>query len=88
MLTKESKKEIVNKWGKNLRDTGKTEVQIALISANLENLSRHFKSSPKDKYSQRGLLKLIGRRRRLLNYVKTHDAQGYKKLVDELGLRK
>lgn len=88
MLTKEKKKEIVAKWGKTQRDTGKNEVQVALISANMENLSRHFKSFPKDKYSQRGLLKLIGQRRRLLNYIKAHDMQAYKKLVDELGLRK
>ena len=69
-------------------DTGSPEVQIALLSARIQYLTEHFKTHKKDHHSRRGLLKLVGKRRSLLNYLKNKDIDRYKKVIDELGLRK
>lgn len=85
MLTKEQKSEIVSKFGGK---TGSPEVQVALMTARINYLQEHFSSHKLDHHSKRGLMKLIGRRRRMLRYINTVDADRYKKLITELGLRK
>jgi small subunit ribosomal protein S15 len=87
-LTKEAKLEIVGKHGKNGADTGSPQVQIALMTARINELTEHLRTHPKDHYSRRGLLKLVGRRRRLLNYLQKRDLEGYRSLIQELGLRR
>jgi small subunit ribosomal protein S15 len=87
-LTKEVKLEIVGKHGKNGSDTGSPQVQIALMTARINELTEHLRTHPKDHYSRRGLLKLVGRRRRLLNYLQKRDLEGYRNLIQELGLRR
>jgi small subunit ribosomal protein S15 len=87
-LTKEAKLEIVGKHGKNGSDTGSPQVQIALMTARINELTEHLRTHPKDHYSRRGLLKLVGRRRRLLNYLQKRDLEGYRNLIQELGLRR
>ncbi|MCQ2398811.1 MAG: 30S ribosomal protein S15 [Sphaerochaetaceae bacterium] len=88
MVSKEQKQEIVAKFGGNEKNTGATEVQIALLTARINDLQNHFKANPKDHASNRGLLKLVGQRRRLLKYVKDNDIEKYRSLIAELGLRK
>jgi len=80
--------EIVSQYRRHASDTGSPEVQVALLSARIEHLTEHFKSHVKDHHSRRGLLKLVGQRRRLLDYLRRHDFQGYKALIERLGLRK
>lgn len=80
--------EIVGKYQKKQGDTGSTEVQIALLTARLNHLAEHFKTNTKDNHSRRGLLKIVGQRRRLLRYLQGQDSAGYKKLIGELGIRK
>ena len=87
-LTKEAKQEIVGKHGSNEQDTGSAEVQIALLTARINELTEHLRTHPKDHYSRRGLLKLVGRRRRFLNYLQRKDLEGYRALIKELGLRR
>jgi len=87
-LTKESAASIVTKFGKNEKDTGATEVQIALITERINQLTGHCKQFKKDKSGQRGLLILVGKRRRLLKYIQRTNLDGYRKLIKELGLRK
>ena len=87
-LTKEVKQEIVKEHGVNEKDTGKTEVQVALLTKRIEELTEHFKTHSKDHNSRRGLLKLVGQRRRLLNYLSHNDLQRYRDLIAKLGLRK
>jgi small subunit ribosomal protein S15 len=87
-LTKEVKQEIVSKHGASASDTGSTEVQVALLTQRINDLTEHLRSHPKDHYSRRGLLKLVGRRRRFLNYLQKHDLEGYRALIKELGLRR
>ena len=87
-LTKEAKQEIVRKHGSNKTDTGSTEVQVALLTRRINQLTEHLRTHPKDHYSRRGLLKLVGRRRRFLNYLQKHDLEGYRALIKELGLRR
>jgi small subunit ribosomal protein S15 len=87
-LTKEAKHEIVRKHGTNDSDTGSTKVQIALLTQRINDLTEHLRTHPKDHYSRRGLLKLVGRRRRFLNYLQKHDLEGYRALIKELGLRR
>jgi len=86
-LDKEQKKEIIRKFGKNENDTGSPAVQIALLTARIKYLTEHFKEHPKDFHSRRGLLKLVGRRRKLLKYLRNYDFEQYKKVVTELGLK-
>ncbi|HOV13441.1 MAG TPA: 30S ribosomal protein S15 [Spirochaetota bacterium] len=88
MITQEKKKELISKFGKSQNDTGSTEVQIALLTERIKYLTDHFKSHKKDFNSRRGLLILVGRRRRFLDYLKTTNLESYKKIIEELGIRK
>jgi small subunit ribosomal protein S15 len=88
MLTKEDKASIVKKYGKSENDTGATEVQVALLTERINYLTGHLKMHKGDHHSRRGLLMLVGQRRRLLNYLSTSDLDGYRKLIKQLGLRK
>jgi small subunit ribosomal protein S15 len=87
-LTKEAKQEIVREHGSSDADTGSTKVQVALLTKRVNQLTEHLRTHPKDHYSRRGLLKLVGRRRRFLNYLQKHDLEGYRALIKELGLRR
>jgi small subunit ribosomal protein S15 len=87
-LTKEAKQEVVAGHGKSDADTGSSQVQIALLSRRIEELTDHLRTHGKDHHSRRGLLKLVGRRRRLLNYLQRRDLEGYRSLIKELGLRR
>jgi small subunit ribosomal protein S15 len=87
MLNTEKKKEIIEKFQQKEGDTGSPEVQIALLTARIVELTEHFKIHKKDHHSRRGLLKLVGQRRGLLNYLKKSDFNRYRKIVNELGLR-
>jgi small subunit ribosomal protein S15 len=87
-LTKEAKQEIVQKHGSSTTDTGSTQVQVALLTTRINQLTEHLRTHPKDHYSRRGLLKLVGRRRRFLNYLQKQDLEGYRALIKELGLRR
>ncbi|MGD8228810.1 MAG: 30S ribosomal protein S15 [Desulfobacteraceae bacterium] len=88
VLTPEVKKEIVDQFKLHQKDTGSPEVQIALLSKRITYLTDHFKIHKKDHHSRRGLLKLVGQRRRLLNYLKKTDVKRYKSIIKELGIRK
>ena len=88
MVTKETKQELITKFGGDEKNTGSTEVQIALLTARINVLQRHFKENPKDHASNRGLLKMVGQRRRLLKYLRNTDIEKYRALIAELGLRK
>ena len=88
MLSLEKRKSLIENYRLHEKDTGSPEVQIALLSARIEYLTEHFKAHKHDHHSRRGLLKLVGQRRRLLNYVKNNDVERYRKLVKSLGLRK
>lgn len=87
MLTIEQKKEIITKFQQHEGDTGSPEVQIALLTARIEYLTEHFKTHKKDHHSRRGLLKMVGQRRGLLNYLKNMDFNRYRNIVNQLGLR-
>jgi small subunit ribosomal protein S15 len=87
-LTKEAKQEIVQKFGKAGGDTGSSQVQIALMSRRISELTEHLRTHKHDHHSRRGLLKLVGRRRRLLDYLQRTDLEGYRALIKELGLRR
>ncbi|GAB6173824.1 30S ribosomal protein S15 [Paradesulfitobacterium aromaticivorans] len=87
MLTLEQKKEIMTKFQQHEGDTGSPEVQIALLTARISYLTEHFKTHKKDHHSRRGLLKMVGQRRALLNYLKQIDFNRYRKIVNDLGLR-
>jgi small subunit ribosomal protein S15 len=87
-LTKEAKLEIIQKHGRSDADTGSPEVQIAMLTRRINDLTEHLRTHPKDHYSRRGLLKLVGRRRRFLNYLQKQDLEGYRALIKELGLRR
>jgi small subunit ribosomal protein S15 len=87
-LVKDDKKKIIDDFKAHSRDTGSAEVQIALLTERINTLGAHFKSHKKDFHSRRGLLAMVGRRRRLLNYIKKKDAKKYEQLLDKLGLRK
>ena len=88
MLSKEVKAEIVSKYGKNSKDTGSIQVQIAILTAEINQLNEHFTTNIHDFSSQRGLMRKIGHRRSLLAYLKKEDLQAYEELVQSLGLRK
>lgn len=87
-LTTEEKKELFAKHGKNEKDTGSTEGQIALMTKRIQHISDHLKKNPKDFNSERTLVKTVGRRRNLLNYLMSKDIMRYRAIVKELGLRK
>ena len=88
VLTTETKKEIIEKFKLHENDTGSSEVQIALLSNRIAYLTEHFQSHKKDHHSRRGLLKLVGQRRKLLNYLKKNDANKYQQIIKDLGIRK
>jgi small subunit ribosomal protein S15 len=87
-LTQERKQELVEKFGDSAADTGKTEVQVALLTERINQLTEHLRTHRKDHHSRRGLLMLVGQRRRLLNYLQRDDLERYRSLVRELGLRR
>jgi small subunit ribosomal protein S15 len=88
VLDVEIRKGIIGSYQLHEKDTGSPEVQIALLSARIEYLTEHFKTHKKDHHSRRGLLKLVGQRRRLLDYVKNKDVERYRTVIQRLGLRK
>lgn len=87
-ITKERKQEIVEKYGGSEENTGSTEAQIAILTARINDLTDHLKEHSQDHSSRRGLLKMVGKRRRLLNYLKDNDIETYRSLISDLGIRK
>ena len=87
-MVQEKKTELVTKYRRHDQDTGSPEVQVALLSERITYLTEHFKTHKKDHHSRRGLLMIVGQRRRLLDYLKTVDLTRYKSLIDQLGIRK
>jgi small subunit ribosomal protein S15 len=87
-LTAEDKREIATQFGENEQDTGKTEVQVAMLTRRINGLTEHLRAHKHDHHSRRGLLMLVGRRRRFLNYLQRSDVDRYRALLRELGLRK
>ena len=83
-----TKKELIKKFAKKENDTGSPEVQVAILTTRITNLSEHFKTHKKDNHSRRGLLKLVSQRRKILDYVKSKDESRYKTLIEELGIRR
>jgi small subunit ribosomal protein S15 len=87
-VTAERKTELIGEYATKTGDTGSPEVQVAILSERIKNLTEHFKGHVKDHHSRRGLLKMVSQRRRLLDYLKRTDEQRYEKLIDRLGLRR
>lgn len=87
-LSKEKKEEIISTYGQGDNDTGSPEVQVALLSANIEALQPHFKSNHKDHHSRRGLIRMVNQRRKMLDYLKRKDLNRYRELITALGLRR
>jgi small subunit ribosomal protein S15 len=87
-LTQERKQELIEKFGDSPTDTGKTEVQVAMLTERINQLTDHLRTHRKDHHSRRGLLMLVGRRRRFLNYLQSQDLERYRSLIRELGLRR
>ncbi len=88
MISKEKKTAIMKEYARTEGDTGSPEVQIAVLSARIQELTEHLKAHPKDNHSRRGMFKMVGQRRGLLNYLKDKDIERYRALIDKLGLRK
>ena len=88
MISKEKKTAIINEYARTPGDTGSPEVQIAVLTARIQELTEHLKNNPKDHHSRRGLLKMVGQRRGLLAYLKDKDIDRYRTLIERLGLRK
>ena len=88
MIAKEKKQAIIAEYGRTPNDTGSPEVQIAVLTARIQELTEHLKENPKDHHSRRGMLKMIGHRRGLLSYLKKIDIERYRSLIERLGLRK
>ena len=88
MIAKEKKQAIIAEFGRSEGDTGSPEVQVAILTARINELTDHFKANPKDHHSRRGLLKMVGKRRNLLAYLKSKDVERYRSLIEKLGLRK
>jgi small subunit ribosomal protein S15 len=88
MISKEQKAAIVAEYGKNPQDTGSPEVQVALLTARIKDLTEHLKIHQKDHHSRRGLLKMVGQRRGLLAYIKKNNIEEYRQLIERLGIRK
>ena len=88
MITKEQKTAIINEYARTPGDTGSPEVQIAVLTARIAELTEHLKANPKDHHSRKGLLKMVGKRRNLLGYLKSVDIERYRSLIERLGLRK
>ncbi|MBM3709469.1 MAG: 30S ribosomal protein S15 [Actinobacteria bacterium] len=87
-LVKEEKRDIIEKFKMHENDTGSTAVQVAILTSRINNLNEHLKNNKKDHHSRRGLVMLVGKRKRLLEYIKNNDLEGYRKLIKDLGLRK
>ena len=87
-LTKEAKQELIDKHGQNAQDTGSTEVQVAMLTQRIRDLTEHLREHKHDHHSRRGLLLLVGRRRRLLDYLRQTDINRYRSLIERLGLRR
>lgn len=83
-----NKQEVIAKFARNEKDTGSSEIQVALLTERINHLTEHLKQHPKDFHSRRGLLKMVGQRKGLLNYIKQKDIIKYRELIAELGLRK
>jgi len=88
MISKEKKTAIINEYARTAGDTGSPEVQIAILTARIQELTEHLKVNQKDHHSRRGLLKMVGQRRRLLAYLKNKDIERYRELIARLGIRK
>ena len=88
MIAKEKKDEIIKEYGRKAGDTGSPDVQIAILTARITELTEHMKKNPKDYHSNRGLLKMVGQRRGLLDYLKKTDLEKYRALIEKLGIRK
>ena len=88
MIAKEKKTDIINKFARQPGDTGSPEVQIAVLTARINELTEHLKSNPKDHHSRRGMYKMIGKRRGLLDYLMKTDLEGYRALIEKLGIRR
>ena len=88
MITKEKKTAVINEYARKEGDTGSPEVQVAILTARIEELNAHLAQNPKDHHSRRGLLKMVGQRRGLLKYLKNKDIEAYRALIEKLGLRK
>ncbi len=88
MISKEKKTAIINEYARQPGDTGSPEVQIAILTARIQELTEHLKTHPKDHHSRRGLLKMVGKRRALLEYLRDKDLEGYRALIAKLGIRK
>ena len=88
MIAKEKKQAIIAEYGLKPGDTGSPEVQVAILTARIQELTEHLKNNPKDHHSRRGLLMMVGQRRGLLNYLKKTDLEGYRALIEKLGIRK
>jgi small subunit ribosomal protein S15 len=87
-LTKDKKQELIGKFGREAGDTGSTEVQVALLTERINHLTEHLRTHRKDHHSRRGLLMMVGKRRRLLRYLESADLERYRKVVADLGLRR
>ncbi|MBQ1823245.1 MAG: 30S ribosomal protein S15 [Lachnospiraceae bacterium] len=88
MISKEKKTAIINEYARTAGDTGSPEVQVAVLTARIAELTEHLKANPKDHHSRKGLLKMVGKRRNLLGYLKSVDIERYRSLIERLGLRK
>ena len=88
MISKEKKTAIMNEYARTRGDTGSPEVQVAVLTARIQELTEHLKENPKDHHSRRGMLKMVGQRRGLLEYLKKKDIERYRALIEKLGLRK
>ena len=88
MITKEKKTAIMEEYARTPGDTGSPEVQVAILTTRIRELTEHLKANPKDHHSRRGLLKMVGKRRRLLAYIQKNDLEGYRALIAKLGIRK
>lgn len=87
MITKERKAELIKEYGKDEHDSGSANVQVALLTERIRELTEHMKAHPKDFHTRRGLLMLVGKRRRLLSYIKNGDIEAYRSLIKSLGIR-
>ena len=88
MIAKEKKQAIIAEYGRKPGDTGSPEVQVAILTARIQELTEHLQNNPKDHHSRRGLLKMVGQRRNMLAYLKKMDIERYRSLIERLGLRK
>ena len=88
MIANEKKQAIIAEYGRTPNDTGSPEVQVAILTARIQELTEHLKANPKDHHSRRGLLKMVGQRRGLLDYLKKIDIERYRSLIERLGIRK